>query len=51
MSGLDLNQIQEEHQRLKDQDGRGNFLENFVKMPEGKGSVTLRLLPPAAPGM
>ena len=51
MSGLDLNQLQEEQQRLKDQAGRGNFLENFVKMPEGKGTVTLRLLPPAPAGV
>jgi len=51
MSALDLNQLKEEQQRIKDQDGRGNFLANFVRMPEGKGSVVVRLLPPAPGGM
>jgi hypothetical protein len=48
---LDINALQEEQKQLKDQGGTNNFLENFVRMPEGKGSVTVRLLPPAPAGM
>jgi hypothetical protein len=50
MSNLNLNALLEEHARLKEEENRGSFLQNFVKMPEGKGSVTLRLLPPAVDG-
>jgi hypothetical protein len=51
MAGLNLNDLKAEHNRLKDEGQRGDFLKNFVKMPEGKGSVTVRLLPPAKAGM
>jgi hypothetical protein len=49
---LDLGAIQSDYKGLKASEGSsGSFLENFVKMPEGKGSVVLRLLPPAPDGM
>jgi hypothetical protein len=48
---LNLNDLRAEHARLKDEGQKGDYLKNFVKMPEGKGSVTLRLLPPAKAGM
>jgi hypothetical protein len=45
--GLDLGSIQSDYKGLKASEGSGgSFLENFVKMPEGKGSVVMRLLPP-----
>src|SRR5579859_556271 len=44
---LDLNELRAEHARLKSQ-GQTDFLDNFVRMPEGEGSVTVRLLPPKA---
>ena len=49
MSNLDLNELQQEYERTKD-DGRGNYLDNFVKMPDGNGHVTVRLMPPAQQG-
>ena len=49
MSFLDLDEIGQEADRLKD-GAAGNFLDNFVKMPEGAGHVLLRLLPPAEKG-
>lgn len=45
--GIDLNKIRNENQRLKAQGGNSNFLDNFVRMPEGTGFVTVRILPPA----
>lgn len=50
MSFLDLDELAGEHERLKD-GVVGNFLDNFVKMPEGAGHVVMRLLPPAEKGM
>lgn len=48
---LDLGSLQNDYKGLKSTEGSsGSFLENFVKMPEGKGSVVLRLLPPAPSG-
>jgi len=47
---LDIAELQNENNRLS-QEGGGDFLENFVKLPEGNGFVVMRLLPPAAPGM
>lgn len=48
---LDLGSLQSDYKGLKAAEGSsGSFLENFVKMPEGKGSVVLRLLPPAPAG-
>lgn len=45
--GLDLGSIQNDYKGLKaSETASGSFLENFVRMPEGKGSVTMRLLPP-----
>lgn len=50
--GLDLGSLQNDYKGLKASEGTsGSFLENFVKMPEGKGSVVMRLLPPAPKGM
>jgi hypothetical protein len=49
--GLDLGSLQNDYKGLKASEGTsGSFLENFVKMPEGKGSVVMRLLPPATNG-
>lgn len=48
---LDLNALKGEYESSKEDKGGGSFLENFVKMPEGKGSVIMRLLPPAPAGM
>ena len=42
---FDLNAIRSEFNRLKS-NGQSNFLDNFVPMPEGEGSVVIRLLPP-----
>lgn len=45
--GINLNKLRSESQRLKNSgSGGGGFLENFVKMPEGDGFITVRLLPP-----
>ena len=43
---VDLNAIRLENARLESQGKNNNFLENFVPMPEGEGSIILRLLPP-----
>ena len=50
MSFLDLNELAGENERLKDGNA-GNYLDNFVRLPEGAGHVLLRLLPPAEKGM
>lgn len=48
---LDLGSLQSDYKGLKSAEGTsGSFLENFVRMPEGKGSVTLRFMPPAPAG-
>ena len=52
--GLDINSLSEEYKESKAVETSGtsgSFLENFVRMPEGKGSVVLRILPPAPNGM
>jgi hypothetical protein len=50
--GLDIGSLQSDYKTLKAAEGSGgSFYENFVKMPEGKGSVVMRLLPPAPAGM
>lgn len=50
--GLDINAIFNDYKDSKTVEATsGSFLENFVKMPEGKGSVILRILPPAPDGM
>jgi hypothetical protein len=43
---INLNKIRNENQRLKSQGGNSSFLDQFVKMPEGTGFVTVRILPP-----
>jgi hypothetical protein len=50
--GLNINALNNEYKDLKatESSTSGSFLENFVKMPEGKGSVILRILPPAPDG-
>jgi hypothetical protein len=50
MSFLDLNELAGENERLTS-GTTGNFLDNFVRLPEGAGHVNLRLLPPAGKGM
>lgn len=48
---LDLSYLQSDYKTLKSaENSSGSFLENFVRMPEGKGSVTMRILPPAPKG-
>src|SRR5690606_18583505 len=42
---LDLNELRREQTRLESQ-GNNNFLDNFVRMPEGDGIVVVRILPP-----
>jgi hypothetical protein len=42
---LDLNELRQEQTRLESQ-GNNNFLDNFVRMPEGEGIITVRILPP-----
>jgi hypothetical protein len=50
---LDINALNQEYKDSKTnaESTSGSFLENFVRMPEGKGSVVLRILPPAPDGM
>lgn len=49
---LDINELKNNYQEVKvSAETSSNYLENFVKMPEGKGSVVLRILPPAPDGM
>lgn len=43
--GLDLGELRQEQTRLESQ-GNSNFLDNFVRMPEGEGIVNVRILPP-----
>ena len=48
---LDINELRSNYAEVKESsESSSNYLENFVKMPEGKGSVVLRLLPPAPDG-
>lgn len=51
--GLDIASLYNDYKDSKTTENAssGSFLENFVKMPEGKGSVVLRILPPAPDGM
>jgi hypothetical protein len=52
MSFMDFDELQDEVRRLKEGgNGGGNYLDNFVRMPEGAGHVILRLLPAAPAGM
>ena len=46
---LDLQELQGETDRLASQEGSG-FGKNFLKLPDGKCVVNIRLLPPAAKG-
>jgi hypothetical protein len=50
---LDLQQLMEDNARLSNENtgASGDFLDKFVMMPEGNGHITVRLLPPAKPGM
>jgi len=50
---LDLASLKAENSRLKEGNAGGgsDFLENFVKFPEGNGVVVVRLLGPAASGL
>ena len=48
---LDINEMIQENERLSQENVQGNFLDNFVQMPEGNGHVMLRILPPAKPGV
>ncbi len=51
MNSLDLSQLKGEADRLSKDFSSNDFLANFVKMPEKKGTVVVRLLGPAASGM
>ena len=44
---LDIGALQAENDRLSTESQTGDYLANFVKMPEGNGALVLRLLPPA----
>lgn len=44
--GINLNAIRQENQRLSSNNQNTSFLDNFVMMPEGEGSITIRILPP-----
>ncbi len=44
---LDMAELLNEAERLEAGTGSTDFLENFVRMPEKEGPVTVRLLPPA----
>lgn len=50
--GLDIASLYNDYKDSKttENSSSGSFLENFVKMPEGKGSVVLRIMPPAPDG-
>ena len=48
---LDILGLREENDRLKEGNNSADYLENFVKFPEGNGVVVLRLLGPAPSGM
>lgn len=48
---LDLNELQNENERLASSDQGSDFLKNFVRMPEGNGHIVVRFLPPAKAGM
>ena len=43
---LDMAELMGESERLSSEGG-ADFLSNFVRMPEGNGFVTVRLMPPA----
>jgi hypothetical protein len=45
--GLDMAELMGENERLSSEGQQGDFLANFVMMPEGNGFVTVRLMPPA----
>ena len=51
---LNLEEMQKEHERVNAEGGQGNFLDQFVPMPDPpqgkKASITVRLLPPAKGG-
>lgn len=47
---LDINALQNDYAGVKEE-GKQSFGKNFVRIPEGKCTVVLRLLPPAPPGM
>jgi hypothetical protein len=52
--GLDINRLNTKYHETKTAESEGSsssYLNNFVRMPEGKGSVILRILPPAPDGM
>ena len=53
MTGLDILGLKGENARLKEgnQSVGNDWLENFVKFPEGAGVTVVRLLGPAAPGL
>lgn len=44
---INMAELVEENDRLDAQGGVNDFLENFVRMPEKDGFVTVRLLPPS----
>jgi hypothetical protein len=51
MSSLDLLELEQESKRLSEQGQSNDFLNNFVKFPEGPGHVVVRILGPSPAGM
>lgn len=51
MSNLDMAALEIESQSLAKKNGNNDYLENFVKFPDGNGFVVVRILPPAEAGM
>lgn len=51
---INLEEMQKEHERVNSDGYQGNFLDQFVPMPDPpqgkKGSITVRILPPAKGG-
>jgi len=43
---LNIAELEFENERLSSENQGNNFLQNFVKLPEGNGHIVLRLLPP-----
>lgn len=49
---LNINEIANEYTAHKDAaEGGNDFLSNFVKLPDGKGALDMRFLPPAKKGL
>lgn len=47
---MNIEKYRNEYKRVASQGQNTNFLDNIVKMPEGEGAITVRLLPPGDDG-